>query len=140
VNDPNLISPLERRCNSNVDPASRTYKLLGVYFDEHLTFDHHCRHICNKLSKSLFYLNRAKSFVDKKSLKMLYFSLVHSNLLYCIGTTSTMNQTNFKKIKLLQKKSLELLLVQITMQTLLLYFKGIVSRKFAMLLLVPLES
>jgi hypothetical protein len=120
-NDPSLITPLERICNSNVNPASRTYKLLGIYFDENLMFDQHCRHICNKLSKSLFYLNRAKNFVDKKCLKMLYYSLVHSNLLYCIGTTSAMNQTNFKKIKLLQKKPLELYLVQITMPTLLLY-------------------
>jgi hypothetical protein len=62
-----------------------------------LSFEYHCRHLCNKLSKSLFFLNRAKSFVDKQSLKMLYYSLIHANLLYCIGTTSAMNLTNFKK-------------------------------------------
>jgi hypothetical protein len=104
--DPSLVFPLERICNNNVDPTSRTYKLLGVYFDENLSFDYHCRHLCNKLSKSLFFLNRAKSFVDKQSLKMLYYSLIHANLLYCIGTTSAMNMTNFKKIKLLQKKAI----------------------------------
>jgi hypothetical protein len=110
--DPNLVTPIERICNSNVNPSSRTYKLLGVYLDEHLSFDHHVRHICNKLSKSLFYLNRAKSFVDKQSLKMLCYSLVHSNLLYCIGTTSAMTQTNFKKIKLLQKKAIRISPIQ----------------------------
>jgi hypothetical protein len=108
IPDPGLVSPLERICNSNQNLADKSYKLLGVYFDEHLTFEHHVRHICSKLSKSLFYLNRAKCFVDKQSLKMLYFSLVHSNLLYCIGTTSVMNQTNFKKIKLLQKKAIRI--------------------------------
>jgi hypothetical protein len=110
--DPSLVFPLERICNNNVDPASRTYKLLGVYFDENLSFEYHCRHLCNKLSKSLFFLNRAKSFVDKQSLKMLYYSLIHANLLYCIGTTSAMNMTNFKKIKLLQKKPFGQLPVQ----------------------------
>jgi hypothetical protein len=106
--DPNLVSPLDRICNSNGKPTDRSYKLLGVLLDEHLSFDAHVRHICNKLSKSLFYLNRAKNFVDNQSLKMLYYSLVHSNLLYCIGTTSAMSQTNFKKIKLMQKKQSEL--------------------------------
>jgi hypothetical protein len=85
------------------------YKLVGVHFDENLSFDTHVRHICTKLSKSLFYLNRAKNFVDKQSLKILYYSLVHSNLLYCIGTTSAMNQTNLKKIKNLQKKAVRII-------------------------------
>jgi Reverse transcriptase (RNA-dependent DNA polymerase) len=106
--DPNLVTPLERICNSNDIASNRAYKLLGVYFDENLSFGYHVQHICNKLSRSLFYLNRAKHFVDKKSLKMLYYSLVHSNLLYCIGTTSVMNLTNFKKIKTLQKKAIRI--------------------------------
>jgi hypothetical protein len=106
--DPSLITPLDKICNSNEKPSERSYKLLGVLLDEHLSFDAHVRHICNKLSKSLFYLNRAKNFVDSQSLKMLYYSLVHSNLLYCIGTTSAMNQTNFKKIKILQKKAIRI--------------------------------
>jgi Reverse transcriptase (RNA-dependent DNA polymerase) len=107
--DPQLVTPLERICNSNESPSNRAFKLLGVYFDENLSFNYHVQHVCNKLSRSLFFLNRAKNFVDKKSLKMLYYSLVHSNLLYCIGTTSAMNQTNLKKIKLLQKKAIRLI-------------------------------
>jgi Reverse transcriptase (RNA-dependent DNA polymerase) len=102
--DPNLVTPLERICNTNAIPCNRSYKLLGVYFDENMSFNHHVQHICNKLTKSLFYLRRAKNFVDKCALKMLYFALVHSNLLYCIGTTSAMSLTNCKKIKMLQKK------------------------------------
>jgi hypothetical protein len=39
---------------------------------------------------------------------MLYYALVHSNLLYCIGTLSTMTLTNFRKIKLLQKKAVRI--------------------------------
>jgi Reverse transcriptase (RNA-dependent DNA polymerase) len=107
--DPNLVTPLERICNNNVNHSNRAFKLLGVFFDENLTFGHHVQHICSKLSRSLFYLNRAKNFVDKKSLKMLYFSLVHSNLLYCIGTISVMNLTNFRKIKTLQKKAIRII-------------------------------
>ena len=59
-----------------------------------------------KLSKSLFFLQRAKNFVCTKSLKLLYFALLHSNLLYCIGTLSAMNNTNAKKILVMQKKAI----------------------------------
>jgi hypothetical protein len=108
--DPSLITPLERICNSNADPQKRAFKLLGVYFDENLSFNYHVNYLCCKLSKSLFFLNRAKNFVDKKSLTMLYYALVHSNLLYCIGTLSTMTLTNFRKIKLLQKKAVRIVI------------------------------
>jgi hypothetical protein len=103
-----LITPLERICNSNVDPQKRAFKLLGVYLDENLSFNYHVNHLCSKLSKSLFFLNRAKNYVDKKSLTMLYYALFHSNLLYCIGSLSAMNQTNCKKIKMLQKKAIRI--------------------------------
>jgi Reverse transcriptase (RNA-dependent DNA polymerase) len=106
--DSNLITPLERICNENQSEGGRSYKLLGLYFDEHLTFNCHVQHLCKKLSKSMFFLMRAKNFVCKKSLKLLYFALVHSNLLYCIGTLSAMSQTNAKKIFILQKKAIRI--------------------------------
>jgi hypothetical protein len=117
-----LITPLEGICNSNVDHQKRAFKLLGVYFDENLSFNYRVNYLCSKLSKSLFFLNRAKNFVDTKSMTMLYYTLIHSNLLYCIGTISVMNQTNFKKIKLIQKKPLGLLWAPNPMKILLQFF------------------
>ena len=35
------ITPLVRIYNDNPDPCNRTYKLLGLYLDEHLSFDYH---------------------------------------------------------------------------------------------------
>ena len=91
--------------NRLIDPPyCRAYKLLGVFFDETLSFPHHVNFLCNKLSKSLFCINRAKNFFDNKSLKMLYFALFHSNLLYCIGTLSSMTKSNATRIQKLQNK------------------------------------
>jgi hypothetical protein len=104
--DPSLIIPLERICNENPSEQGRSYKLLGVLMDENLSFNYHVQYICKKLSKSLFFLQRAKNFVCTKSLKLLYFALFHSNLLYCIGTLSAMNNTNAKKILVMQKKAI----------------------------------
>jgi hypothetical protein len=75
-NDPQLISEIERCHNKHPDINFRTYKLLGVYFDENLTFDYHITHLCNKLNRSLYCINRAKNFLNKKSLITLYFALV----------------------------------------------------------------
>ena len=85
-----LITPLERIHDLHPQKDSRAYKLLGVHFDETLSFQYHANSLCNKLLRALFCINRAKHFLDSKSLKMLYFALFHSNLLYCIGTLSPM--------------------------------------------------
>ena len=39
-------------------------------------------------------------------LKMLFFSLVHPNLIYCIGPLSTMSSSNANKILKIQKKAI----------------------------------
>jgi hypothetical protein len=58
--DPNKLTPLVRVYNNSPDISNRTYKLLGLYLDEHLSFDYHCDLICNKLAKSNFIMNRVK--------------------------------------------------------------------------------
>ena len=78
------IAPLVRIHNENPDPCNRTYKLLGLYLDEHLSFDYHCDHVRSKIAQSNFIINRAKHFSPKKSLKTLYYALVHPHLLYCL--------------------------------------------------------
>ena len=89
--DQNSITKLERICNDNPNPNNRTYKLLGVYLDEHLSFDSHCDHVCAKVSQANYLLNRTKNFLPIKHLKTLYYALVHPYLLYCLpiyGCTS----------------------------------------------------
>ena len=48
--DPNLACELERVHNNHTDPSSRSYKLLGILLDEHLTFHHHIDYLKSKLS------------------------------------------------------------------------------------------
>ena len=104
--DPNLVTPLERFHDKHPNANCRAYKLLGIHFDETLSFNHHVDFLKNKLSKSLFCINRAKNLLDSHSLKMLYFALFHSNLLYCIGTLTSMSKTNASKIGKMQNKAI----------------------------------
>jgi hypothetical protein len=61
--DPMLVSPIERVHNNGIE---KSFKLLGVFFDEYLSFDSNVSHLCNKISKTLFSMNRIKNFVNKE--------------------------------------------------------------------------
>ena len=60
------------------------------------------------LSKGIFCLRRAKSFVNAKALRNLYFSLFHSHLLYCNLILSCLSNKNLNRITKLQKKAIRI--------------------------------
>ena len=104
--NPYFVSELE--CiHSNIDnPSSRSYKLLGILFDKHLSFNYHIDLLKSKLSKALFCINRVKNFVPQKTLKTSYFSIFHSHLLYCPLIVNCATKTNIQKIAVMQKKAI----------------------------------
>jgi hypothetical protein len=104
--DPALIFPIDR---ISFTSAESSFKLLGVLFDEHLSFKPHIDMLCSKLSKSLYCLSRVKNFVNPESLRKLYFSMVHSNLSYGISIYGCANTTNLEKLRKMQKKAIRLI-------------------------------
>ena len=129
--DNTKIFKLGRIYNDHVDPNERTYKFLGIYLDEFLSFDNHCKHTSNKLARSNFIINRVKNLLPQKALKTLYFSLIHPHLLYGLPIYSCTSQKNINKIFLMQKKSIRL----ITKSN----FNSPSSPLFAKLKILPLE-
>jgi hypothetical protein len=103
--DPTLIHPIERIHN---DGETRNFKLLGVLFDEFLTFDDHISFLCSKISKSLFCINRVKNFISQDTLKTLYFAMVHSHVAYCLSVFSCANKTSMNRLKLKQKEAIRI--------------------------------
>ncbi len=103
-----LTYTLERYHDNHPEKNCRYYKLLGVYFDETMSFNYHTNFLCNKLSKSLYCLNRAKNFVSVKALKTLYFALIHSNLNYCSLIFNSTSQKNISKVSKIQKKAIQI--------------------------------
>ena len=104
--DPALITPLERVFTNHPSTENRTYKLLGVYLDETLSFKHHIDLTCNKINKALYCINKAKNFLSKKALQTLYFALIHPHLLYCTNIFSIASPTILNRITLLQKRAI----------------------------------
>lgn len=108
-NDPSEIYPLQRVHLDHPNCEHQTYKLLGVNFDEFLNFDKHCRYICAKISRSIFCIKRASNQLSLKSLRSLYFALVHPHLLYCTNILSCMSNSNINRISKLQKKTIRVI-------------------------------
>jgi hypothetical protein len=106
IENPNLCYPLTRVYDNNPILSERSYKLLGIYLDEYLNLNHHVSHLCNKLSRALFQIKKAKFFLPSSALKTLYTALFHSHLLYCTNIISITSQTNINKIYTLQKKAI----------------------------------
>ena len=107
--DMTRITKLERVHNDNTDINSRTYKFLGVHLDEYLSFDTHCTLLRNKLAKANYIINRAKNLLPLRSLKTLYYALIHPHLLYALPIYSCTTQKNTTAIATLQKKAIRII-------------------------------
>ena len=107
--NPALVFPLERVHSNHENPAMRSYKLLGVHFDEYLSFEQHVSFLCAKLSKMLFCIRRAVNHLSENSLKSLYIAFIHSNLLYCSNIVSCTSKSNIQKITKIQKKAIRVI-------------------------------
>jgi len=105
IANPDLIVPVTR---IHSDGEEKSFKLLGVLFDEYLSFEFHISSLCAKISKSLYCLNRIKNFVTPPAMKMLYFAMVHSHIVYCLNVFSSANVTTLKPLKLKQKEAIRI--------------------------------
>jgi len=81
--NPDLVTNLERIHTSHDSPNLRSYKLLGIYLDENLTFNLHIPVLLSKLAKANFMLSRSKNILPQKALLSIYYAYFHSYLLYC---------------------------------------------------------
>ncbi len=80
-----------------------------VYLDEYLNLNAHVNFLCSKLSKSLYCINRAKKILNTKTLKTLYYALIHPHLNYCAIIINGTTQQNKNMIIKLQKKAVRII-------------------------------
>jgi hypothetical protein len=89
----------------NISP-NPVIKFLGVLFDPALSFKNQVSTISSKISKSLFILRSVKNILSQKALKSLYYSLIHSHLIYCIQIRSCANQSSINSLFIEQKAAI----------------------------------
>jgi len=85
-------------------------KFLGFTIDDKLKWDKHIETISKKISKSFYAINRAKQSLNKKHLKILYYSLVYPYLLYGITLWGNTYRIHLQKLIIAQKKIIRLIM------------------------------
>jgi len=104
VQDENL--KFKMSCVNDLDDPK--IKFLGVFIDPLLTFKNHIAHINSKISTGLFFLRSARHILNEKSLKYMYYSLVHCHLIYAIHIYSCSSENLLKTLHLKQKNAVRI--------------------------------
>ena len=83
-------------------------KFLGVLVDERLNWKAHIQMINSKISKSCGIIYRIKDSLNNQSKKLLYYSLIHPYLNYCINIWSSTFKTHYMPLLKGQKRILRI--------------------------------
>ena len=119
-NNNDLIYPVEILTNkSRPYPA---FKILGVWLDENLSFDYHVPVTSKKVSKTLYSLKKVRNILSTKSLKSLYYALIHPYFLYCLPVYSSTSSKNLNLLLQLQKRCIRISAGAKYMRILIRYF------------------
>ena len=86
-------------------PIGRVYvtKCLGVQIDSQLNWKKHIKYTCDKLSKCIGILSKARRKLQKSSLISLYYSFAFPYFIYCNHVWGSTYQTNLNNVVLVQK-------------------------------------
>lgn len=79
---------------------------LGMTLDSHLTWDKHCNHVANTISRNNGAINRVKKFLPPSTLKILYNSLILPHLQFGLAAWGGCSGQNKKRIISIQKRAI----------------------------------
>ena len=95
--------------NNQVIKTQLSIKLLGILLDENLSWKEHLKLTENKISKNIGLIYKAKPYLNKDTLLALYFSYIHSYIIYTNLVCSSTKRTYLRKINSQQKHALRLI-------------------------------
>ena len=81
-------------------------KYLGVLIDSSLDWSSHVQYIKSKLVKGSYLFYKIRNVVSVDVLKMLYFSLVHCHLKYCIVSWGTATNSVLQPLEVVRNNIL----------------------------------
>lgn len=81
------------------------FKFLGVLFEEHLSWTHHVNKLHTSISRSNRVFYNIRHLVPTWLKRQLYYTLIHSQLYYCLLVWGTTSKTNLIRLTLLQKQA-----------------------------------
>lgn len=84
-------------------------KYLGVILDSCFNWKLHIDELCKKLGYSIYTLVKTRQYFDSKTLKLIYFSIFHTHLQYCVESWGFTYQSYIQPIMTLQKWAIRIL-------------------------------
>lgn len=106
---PNSAIPVdlpEVKVWGNHIPLEETVKLLGIHLDSKISWKAHLLYVRNKVSSSLYAINKFKNLLNTETLKLMYYGLIHPYLTYGVSLWGARSQIDINKIVIIQKKAL----------------------------------
>ena len=95
---------------SEYDTKNSEYvKLLGVKFDNKLTFEKHITDICRKASRKIYALARIAPYMDLSKRRMVMNAFFNSQFNYCPLIWMCHNRTTNRKINWLHERCLRII-------------------------------
>ena len=110
--------------NNSSIKREKIMKFLGVLLDENMTWKNHVSCVENKISKNLGILYKARGLLNKKCMKQLYFSFVHSYLNYGNIAWASTNKSKLKTLLYKQNMAHVLLILKINSHMQNHYYKN----------------
>lgn len=89
----------------------KEFKDLGIITNHHLSWNPHIDYVVSKANRMLGLIKRTcKGMDDPKTLRTLYWSLVRSNLEYCLVVWYPYRKRNIDKLEGVQRRATKLIL------------------------------
>ena len=100
---------LKIKINGNRLYSSPSVKYLGIIIDENLSWKNHLNELTKKLSRANSMLCKVRHFVDKPTLRSIYFSIFSSHLTYGSLIWGQKGSPNRVQIESLQKSAIRIM-------------------------------
>ena len=94
---------------NHVTEMQELIKFLGVLLDENLNLKEHIKYTENKIAKNLALFYKARPFLDRNALLVLYYSYIKTNINYASNVWGNVCRTNLKKINSQQKYAIHII-------------------------------
>ena len=95
--------------NKKAIQQTNSVKYLGVLIDSQLTFKEHTMVVSKKVSRITGAMYRIRNYVNDKTLRMIYFSLIYPHLIYGITIWGNADNNHIDPILKLQKKAVRII-------------------------------
>ena len=136
-----INNPMVQVRNQNLTGVNNT-KFVGIIIDNKLKWLDHITFVKNKISKSIGIINKIRKFLNKKTLRNLYYTFVYPYLIYCIEIWGNTHDSYLSPLIKLQKKSVRIITfshylehsVPLFKQLDILNFKALVTQRISLLM------